>query len=260
MGEFKKYALSDTELVKIARLCVQEQGSKGAPYEASLMCNLYELHGASYTSLYNYVRTSGWFYKAVYFMDHGEASDIAVQAVKRVICDGYRLFPRYVDEHDQLSDIEWVKNNGKEIDKTDRKQYIPNVTKIKNVMGSKYTFYSFPTPSSDPFGYTNNKYAPTQMQTADRLCMCLGNNVNFREGAGTEYPSMGHLDEGETFIQKNVSGAWSQVEYKGKFGYVYSKYVGDVEQIAASILSSLSSTYSTAELRPILEQMQKLVV
>lgn len=258
MGEFKKYDLTDTELVKISRLCVQEQGTKGAPYEASLMCNLYELYGHNYSSLYNYVRNSGWFYKAAYFMDHGDASSTAIESVRKVICNGNRLFPRYIDEHDQFSDIEWVKNNGKKVTKTDRSAYIPNVTKIKNTMGSEYTFYTFPTQSSDPFGYTDNKYAPSEQE--DRVVMCLGNDVNFREGAGTGFPSIAKLDGGETLIQKGVSGAWVKAEYKNKLGFIHSKYVGDLVQIASSIISSLSGTYSTAELRTIIEQMQKLVV
>lgn len=257
MGEFKKYALSDSQLTQITRLCVQEQGSKGAPYEASLMCNLYELQGSKYDSLYSYVRNCGWWYKAAEFMDHGDCTSKDVYSVRRVICDGNRLFPRYIDEHDCFRDIEWVKNNGVAITKTDRKSYIPNVSIIKNRMGSIYTFYSFPTPSSDPFGYTKNKYAPSG--DSDRVLMCIGNDVNFRSGAGTEYKSIYKLDEGELLTEKGYDGAWTKAVYKGKTGYIYTKYVADLVAVAENILSNLRGTYSTSELRPIIAQMNKLV-
>lgn len=258
MGEFTKYNLSQTELTKIARLCVQEQGNKGAPYEASLMCNLYELHGAKYSGLYAYVRTCGWFYKAAYFMDNGSASSSVIDAVEKVINGGHRLLPRYIDEHDCFSDIAWVKNNGVEIKVTDRSKYIPNVTMIKNVMGSLYTFYCFPTPSADPFGYTDNKYAPKEKQV--RTLMCIGNSVNFREGASMESKVITQLDEGETLEEMGAKGAWTKARYKGDIGYIYSTYVCDLEQVATSIVANLHTTYSNAELRTIFKAAEKLVV
>lgn len=257
MGEFRKYDISQTQLTKIARLCVQEQGSKGAPYEASLMCNLYDLHGSKYSNLYDYVRNCGWFYKAAYYMDNGNASQSVIAAVDKVIRDGNRLLPRYIDEHDCFSDIAWVKNNGVNIDKTDRSKYIPNVTVIKNKMGSLYTFYTFPTTSSDPFGYTDNKYAPKE--TANRMLLCIGNSVNFRKGAGTSYDVITQLDEGDTLEEIGTSGAWVQAIYKGTTGYIYGQYVCDLEHIASVILERMRSTYSTPEIRVILQAMEKLV-
>lgn len=257
MGEFVKYNLSHTELTKIARLCVQEQGNKGAPYEASLMCNLYELNGAKYNGLYMYVRTCGWFYKAAYYMDNGSANSSVIEAIENVINNGHRLLPRYIDEHDCFSDISWVKNNGKEFDKTDRSKYIPNVTVIKNKMGSLYTFYCFPTSSSDPFGYTDNKYAPKN--TPNRVLMCIGNNVNFRDGANTSSNVLAQIDEGETLIELGMDGAWTKARYGNREGYIYTLYVCDLEQVATNIISNLHSTYSNAELRTIFKTAEKLV-
>ena len=76
MSDFKKYTLSEEKLVKIARLCVQEQGSiAGIKAEASLMCNQLETdaarqkkYGTDGDGLYNWVRNGKWFYKAAYFM------------------------------------------------------------------------------------------------------------------------------------------------------------------------------------------------
>ena len=54
-GIFPCFSLTDDELLQIASLCQQEQGSaKGAATEASLMANLYEIKGSSYGSIYNY--------------------------------------------------------------------------------------------------------------------------------------------------------------------------------------------------------------
>ena len=80
-----------------------------------------------------------------------------VNVVKTVLVDGKRILPGYVDEHDCFSDISSATNNGTSINKIDRNAYTSNVTKIQNVYGSNYTFYSFPTATSDPFGYTKEE-------------------------------------------------------------------------------------------------------
>lgn len=156
-GNFTKYDLSTEELQKLARLCYQEQGSvEGAAAEASLMCNLYESsRGDGYSSVYDYARNSGWFASAASHMDSGTASDDIVKVVTAVIKDGKRVLPKYVDEHDCISDIASATNNGTAITTSNRSDYQQHVTKIKNVYGSSYTFYCFPTSTSDPFGYTN---------------------------------------------------------------------------------------------------------
>lgn len=156
----KKYKLSEEQLKKLARLCYQEQGSAAAPAEASLMANLYELHGQKYPSLYDYVRNSGWFYRAAHYMDNGTASASVIEAVRSVLVEGLRTVPLYIDEHDAFSDLVSVTNYGKEIHKTDRSLYKRGITKIKNRYGSSYTFYCFPSAYSDPFGYTANSRAP----------------------------------------------------------------------------------------------------
>jgi len=160
--EGKKYSLSNSQLTQIARLCVQEQGASGAAAEASQMANNYELNGnkTKYPTLYDYVRNSGWYYKAAYYMDNGNASSTTIAKVRDVLVNGNRVLPLYVDEHDCIRDIAWIKNNGKEVNKEVKSNYIPNVTVIHNKMGSTYTFFCFPAAGCDPFGYTDNKRAP----------------------------------------------------------------------------------------------------
>lgn len=153
---FEKYKLSSDELLQIASLCRQEQGTaKGAAAEASLMANLYEERGSKYGSLYSYVRNSGWFANAARFMDARQASSDIVKAVKSVLVDGKRTIPGYINEHDCLSDISSATNNGKPIRVSNKSAYKQHVTYIRNVNRSKYYFYSFPAEGSDPFGYTS---------------------------------------------------------------------------------------------------------
>lgn len=155
-GTFTSYNLSEEEILKIARLCQQEQGTvEGAAAEASLMCNRYELYGGSYSSVYDYARNSGWFARAAHHMDNGDASDEIVSVVRNVINHGFRVLPAYVDEHDCFSDIASATNNGTAITVSNREDYEQFVTKIDNVYEASYTFYCFPASNSDPFGYTS---------------------------------------------------------------------------------------------------------
>lgn len=174
----KKYDLSYSELKAITALCVQEQGSaKGAAAEASLMANRFELFPKSCSNcdnLHDYVKNAGWWAKASDHMSHTEkATDKAVAAVKDVLVNGNRTLALYVDEHDCWNcnpkkscssgingDICSITTNGHKYtslsDITERSNYSKDDTVIKNVYSSTYTFYSFPTPGSDPFGYTEN--------------------------------------------------------------------------------------------------------
>lgn len=163
---FEKYSLTEDQLIQIASLCQREQGSpKGAAAEASLMANRFELYGSSFGTgadgLYKYVRNSGWFASSKKYMDNRDARQDIIAAVRSVLVEGKRTLPGYVDEHDCIScskggagDIGSVTNNGAQITKTDKSSYIQFTSIIKNIYGSTYTFYSFPTESSDPFGYT----------------------------------------------------------------------------------------------------------
>lgn len=160
--KYKTYKLTDSQLTKIARLCVQEQGNiDGIKAEASLMANLLETsdsrrrkYGDDATALYNYVRNGGWFYRAAHFMDNGSCTEKQKTAVRDVLVLGKRTLPQYVDEHDCLNDIKSI-STGSVRDKDD---YVKNVTVIRNKMGSTYTFYCFPAPGCDPFGYTEAAY------------------------------------------------------------------------------------------------------
>lgn len=157
------YHLTDAELRGIARLCQQEQGSaEGAAAEASLILNRFELHpNPDYPNLFGYVKNAGWWSHASSYLNNptGLKQEI-LDAVKEVIVHGKRTLPLYVDEHDCIYcgngryDIISATNNGIQFDVDDRDQYKQDVTILENRYDSTYTFHSFPTEKSDPFGYT----------------------------------------------------------------------------------------------------------
>ena len=182
--------LTDAQLRGIARLCQQEQGSAiGAAAEAELMANQFELdlygkgrskYGDGGNGLYNYVAYSGWFANSKIFMgiipnEDGEnmldsLEDDVYDAVYEVLVLGKRKSPFYIDEHDciycgkdketgeEIWNVLKIVNNGVSItDKNklkNHKNYTQDVTIIYNHKDSEYTFYYFPTETSDPFGYT----------------------------------------------------------------------------------------------------------
>lgn len=165
----QKYNLSEIELLQIANQCYHEQGSPiGAAAEASLMANRFELLQSKYTSIHAYVKNSGWWaHSKTNMSGTPKVSSSVVDAVRQVLVYGNRTLPYYVDEHDCIKcgggyDIVSATNNGVAIDRMDRSSYKSNVTILKNRYGATYTFYTFPTKNSDPFGYTANAYSKYQ--------------------------------------------------------------------------------------------------
>lgn len=194
---FTHYALTDTQLVQIARLCQQEQGTvAGAKAEASLMANQLETsktrqqkYGTGADGLYNWVRNGGWFSRAAHWMDNGSVSDAVLAGVKDVLVNGNRTLPLYVDEHDCLSDIKSISTGNVK----DRSAYIQGKTVVKNTYGSTWTFWCFPDSSSDPFGYTDAAYKAVNGAvenetsfTPYRVRVSI-TDLRIRTGPGTDY-------------------------------------------------------------------------
>lgn len=150
-------SLTRSELRQIARLCVQEQGGSeaGVKGEASLMANLARKHGRE---VYEYVRNSGWFSRAAYWMDNGHATEEQVDWVADVLVNRNATLPSWIDEHDAFGDIAWISTGAVR----DRSAYIKDVTVIKNRYGATYTFYCFLHEHSDPFGYTSKPEEPQE--------------------------------------------------------------------------------------------------
>lgn len=171
-GTCKKWNFSDEQLWGIARMCEAEQGVAGLKamaVQASLMGNQFEVRGHNtpdacikYLLVPGGTGTYPWdgFYAArTISAYHGSGGNADVFKIcKAVLNEGKRVVPAYVDEHDTCpNDIASATNNGSPINTSDRSQYKQHVTVIHNVYGSTYTFYSFPAPGSDPFGYTSQE-------------------------------------------------------------------------------------------------------
>ena len=134
--EYRKYDLTEDEIRGLANLALQEQGSiDGACAELSLIANRFEQQ-SKYKTLYEYVRKSGWFYKAPYYMDNGNAGAVYRLYTKYVLCEGLRTLPKHINEHDSLSDIVSISTGAVR----DRSAYQRDETVIKNSMKSTYRF------------------------------------------------------------------------------------------------------------------------
>lgn len=173
-GSFEKYTdLTEDQLKALATVALHEQGAgngAGNAAELSLMANLYERDkNNGYTSVYDYVKRSGWFSGASSYMDsfctnnnNGSiASNPEVLEYARIILvQGKRTLPGYIDEHDSTLDINSVTNDGTSIDKNSPSQYVQFKSIIhqsSSVGGGQWIYYCHPTQQSDPFGYTSEE-------------------------------------------------------------------------------------------------------
>lgn len=161
-SKFPKYKLTEKQIRGIACIVAHEQGTVEGMYaEASQIANRTDRMGDQYATGANAVKTvtSGWYAHGKSRYNAGTSNKKAIEIVKRVFCDAMRTLPRYIDEHDCMSDIATVKN-GKTSVKGDKSKWIPHKTVIHNKMSSTYTFYDFPggyKTGVDPFGYTSKK-------------------------------------------------------------------------------------------------------
>ena len=144
-----KYNLSEDDLAYLAYVASREQGSvDGAKLELSLMANLYEKNKSKYSSVRDYVDNSGWFASRSR-SGYSYPGDDYYNAAKEVLNDGNRYLESNVVEHDCLSDIQSISTG----DVSNRSDYIPGETVIKNRYGSTYVFVGFAPNGGDPFGY-----------------------------------------------------------------------------------------------------------
>ena len=191
-----KYNLTNAQIKAIANLAVQENGEKGVENEVSLMANLYELQ-SKYKDIYLYIRNSGWFSKAAFWMDSGKSSDLAVAKVRSVLENGKRTVPAYVNEHDAISDIVSVTNNGKAFFKYNRNMYKKDVTVIKNCYGSTYTFYCFAStsPYSDPMGYTADAYKKKSGAESTQAVKAVSSAIDVSKVIAVASAEVGYLEK-----------------------------------------------------------------
>ena len=160
-NKFPKYELNNKQIQGLANIIIHQQGTVAGIYaQASLMANLTDIKGDQYATVDNLIKkaTSGWFAYGRSRYNAGTNNKTAIKAIIDVIVKGKRTLPRYINEHDCLSDLTKVTKDGSSVDKKNKDNYIKHKTVLHNKYGSTYTFYSFPGGSKtgvDPFGYTS---------------------------------------------------------------------------------------------------------
>ena len=168
-----KFSLSDGELYGMIHMAKNEQGSvEGIKFELSIMANKADQAGRS--DIVNYIRNSSWFASSTrssYTTSRGSLSDAEIQAGREVLINGNRSIPSQIVEHDCIGDISWLELDGHKYYASGAggcrgtglfksEYYVSGKTRIHNVYGSTYIFYTFPKSgninSGDPFGYFEN--------------------------------------------------------------------------------------------------------
>lgn len=188
-----KYSFTDDQLRRLWWAAIAEQSSsvEATKTELSFFANLYESKGGTPGNSEGVIKKilerwhapghdHGWFasttgeaYETGGVKDWDEkfkeptAEEIAI--VRDILNNGNRTIPKEIDEHDSISDIVSVSNNGVSFEAREKSKYQSGVTKIKNDSGSTYTFYFWANlkkecgddeKCGDPFGYTGS--APSE--------------------------------------------------------------------------------------------------
>jgi beta-N-acetylglucosaminidase len=224
-ASFPKYNLTDDQINGIANIVGHEQGTEaGWLAEASLMANRTDIKGDQYATPENLVKqvTGGWFaYGSSRYKTRERTNSGTVNAVKTAIVEGKRTVPRYINEHDYIGDLTSVTTNGKSISASNRSGYVQHQTKIKNKYGSTYTFYSFPSPTSDPFGYTDDSY---------------------RTKWGDSHYGTGKFGRGK---EENASKVWWYLKKNGMSDNGAAGILGNLEAESGISPTNLQNSYET---------------
>ena len=64
---------------------------------------------------------------------------------------------------------------------------------------------------------------PSTAPTAQYI-KCVGDNVNIRAGAGTDYAVLGSAEKGTMYAVIGKTGSWYKTYYKNKIAYIYASY------------------------------------
>ena len=84
-----------------------------------------------------------------------------------------------------------------------------------------------PSSSSAPTTPSPETSDDPVMQTAQYI-RCIGDNVNIRSGAGTDYAVLGSAKKGTMYAIIGKSGSWYKTYYRNKVAYIYASYASVV--------------------------------
>lgn len=197
-----QYSFNEDQLKRLWWAASAEQGTfEGRKSEISIFANVYESEGGepgNNNGLINkvvqrYHGGGGWFAKST-----GQAYETGcspwecyptpsaeeIAAARDILNNGNRTLPVEVNEHDSITDIASVSNNGISFSPSNKAQYKSGVTIIHNRFGSTYTFFQWANGEKecgsghntcgDPFGYTGD--AP-QVEQSYSTVTTVGNNT-----------------------------------------------------------------------------------
>ena len=245
----KSYNLTESQIRGLANICYREQGSNDAGVRAcaSHMLNYYERYQTKkYSNPFDCTVKSGWYGTESFnkpYINGNYAPQSVINAVRDVILNGNRSLPSYVDEYDCLSDIASASNNGVPFTPTNRSMYKKDITKVKNVYGSSWTFFCFPDGASgytDAFGYiskpssTEKPITTTTTTATTNVAAIIESAISFMEKVAKDtshgYDQAYRWNErGDYDCSSLTITAWEQagVPVKSKGG---ATYTGDMYQ------------------------------
>lgn len=161
-----------------------EQGTPaGAEAELSLLLNLYESRhpdavDPSIQEIAQWATDCGWFAHAARRWEKTVGPDYV--AVAHSVLAGNRVMPPYILEHDCMEDLAYIETDGVRYSPYQKDKYVSGVTvcyqaTVHEHNGRRFgfrrpthwTFYSFPTPTSDPFGYLCGEDCPHRNTTSE---------------------------------------------------------------------------------------------
>lgn len=82
------------------------------------------------------------------------------------------------------------------------------------------------TPSQPPENSGNGSLNSPSVPKKEKqtYIRCVGNNVNLRSGAGTNYTVLGTAEKNTTYAVVGQKGNWYETYYRGKRAYFYAEY------------------------------------
>ena len=170
ISEKPTYHFSREQLKAFAAVAFSEQNSKeGAATVLKILQNIFEnYNGGTYENetgeigFYNFVKYGHWPQDVSNYIDTGHLAEFAgggpvsdemIDVAEAVLNEGIGIVPDYVNEIDSITGKDYTAfkpiydENGKLYDwediTSDYAQYQLGETRIKNIYGSEYTFYSF---------------------------------------------------------------------------------------------------------------------
>lgn len=215
-----KYELTEEQLKKLAYVCEREQGDgeMAVKFEASLMCNLFEyknsIQNNKWKDVCDYVLHSGWF--ASRSTGSSSNNQQIIEWVRDVICNGNRVCPQCIVEHDWINDLTKLYGPG---NLSDKSSFVSNETEFDNKYGGHWIFWGYPggDTTRDPFGYTEAslKWAGGQVpppQTNGTATTGTGKGRYGRAVDVANFANSGEIERQENFDKLGINDPFKAPE------------------------------------------------